>query len=67
MFYALPAAMKRITALQDYQVGFHTHSNESRFDVEKTIERYGTRRASFRASWIAGDSQNFIGALRLAG
>ena len=44
MFYALPAAMKRIIALcENYQVGFHTHSNESRFDVEKTIERYGAR------------------------
>ncbi len=44
MFYAVPAAMQRISALcRDYQVGFHTHSNESRFDVEKTIERYGAR------------------------
>ena len=44
MFYALPAAMKRISAIcENYQVGFHTHSNESRFDVEKTIERYGIR------------------------
>ena len=44
MFYAVPAAMQRISALcQNYQVGFHTHSNESRFDVDKTIERYGAR------------------------
>jgi len=28
---------------QRYQVGFHTHSNESRFDVEETQRRYGQR------------------------
>ncbi|MGK0380555.1 MAG: cytosine/adenosine deaminase-related metal-dependent hydrolase [Flavobacteriales bacterium] len=28
---------------RDYQVGFHTHSNESRFDVEQTLERYQIR------------------------
>ena len=32
-----------IALCENYQVGFHTHSNESRFDVEKTIERYGAR------------------------
>ncbi len=26
-----------------YQTGFHTHSNESRFDVEETQRRYGMR------------------------
>jgi len=44
MFYATPDAIKRITHLcRDYQVGFHTHSNESRFDVEKTLELYDAR------------------------
>ena len=28
---------------QRYGVGFHTHSNESRFDVEETEHRYGMR------------------------
>ncbi len=41
LFYAEPSALNRINDLcRDYQVGFHTHSNESRFDVEKTLERY---------------------------
>lgn len=41
LFYAEPPALKRIAAMcQDYQVGFHTHSNESKFDVEQTIKRY---------------------------
>jgi 5-methylthioadenosine/S-adenosylhomocysteine deaminase len=44
MFYATPDALMRITHMcRDYQVGFHTHSNESRFDVEKTIELHGVR------------------------
>jgi 5-methylthioadenosine/S-adenosylhomocysteine deaminase len=44
LFYAVPPALKRIADLcQDYQVGFHTHSNESQFDVEQTLERYKTR------------------------
>ena len=44
LFYAEPSALNRINDLcRDYQVGFHTHSNESRFDVEKTLERYSAR------------------------
>jgi 5-methylthioadenosine/S-adenosylhomocysteine deaminase len=44
MFYATPEAMKRaINISRHYQVGFHTHSNESKFDVEETQRRYGKR------------------------
>lgn len=44
MFYAVPQAFKRIADIcKANQVGFHTHSNESRFDVEETIRRYGIR------------------------
>jgi 5-methylthioadenosine/S-adenosylhomocysteine deaminase len=44
MFYAVPAAWKRAMDMANhYGVGFHTHSNESRFDVEETQRRYGMR------------------------
>ena len=44
LFYAEPPALKRISDLcRDYEVGFHTHSNESKFDVKKTLERYSAR------------------------
>ncbi|MFJ1472344.1 amidohydrolase family protein [Massilia orientalis] len=44
MFYATPKAWKRaIEISRHYGVGFHTHSNESRFDVEETQRRYGMR------------------------
>jgi 5-methylthioadenosine/S-adenosylhomocysteine deaminase len=44
IFYASPAAFERIIHMsRDYRVGFHTHSNESRFDVEETERRYGRR------------------------
>ncbi len=44
LFYAEPPALKRIADLcRDYQVNFHTHSNESRFDVEQTLKRYKLR------------------------
>lgn len=44
MFYASPQAWKRaIEMTHRYQVGFHTHSNESRFDVEETERRFGKR------------------------
>ncbi|MEI7846370.1 MAG: amidohydrolase [Chloroflexota bacterium] len=44
MFYASPTAWKRVIQLsQRYQVGFHTHSNESRFDVEETLHRHNLR------------------------
>src|SRR6266511_2477930 len=36
MFYATPEAYQRaIDIAKHYQVGFHTHSNESKFDVEE--------------------------------
>ena len=44
MFYATPEAWKRAIAMsKEYQVGFHTHSNESKFDVEETQRRYNMR------------------------
>ncbi|WP_416425112.1 amidohydrolase [Pseudomonas sp. App30] len=44
MFYARPQAFKRIADIcKAHQVGFHTHSNESRFDVEETLRRHGIR------------------------
>ena len=44
MFYATPEAWKRaIDMSKQYQVGFHTHSNESKFDVEETQRRYNMR------------------------
>ncbi|CAB3802126.1 amidohydrolase family protein [Pararobbsia alpina] len=44
MFYAVPAAWERAVAMsREYGVGLHTHSNESRFDVEETQRRYGMR------------------------
>jgi 5-methylthioadenosine/S-adenosylhomocysteine deaminase len=44
MFYATSDAYKRIIDMcRDYQTGFHTHSNESRFDVEETLRRFNMR------------------------
>jgi 5-methylthioadenosine/S-adenosylhomocysteine deaminase len=44
MFYASPQAWERAIAMsQRNHVGFHTHSNESRFDVEENQRRYGQR------------------------
>lgn len=44
MFYAVPDAWKRATAIaREYGVGLHTHSNESQFDVAETHKRYGLR------------------------
>jgi 5-methylthioadenosine/S-adenosylhomocysteine deaminase len=44
LFYAVPAAWSRAAAMsRSYGVGFHTHSNESRFDVEESLRRYGVR------------------------
>jgi 5-methylthioadenosine/S-adenosylhomocysteine deaminase len=44
MFYATPDAWKRaIQMAQHYQIGFHTHSNESKFDVDETMRRYNLR------------------------
>jgi 5-methylthioadenosine/S-adenosylhomocysteine deaminase len=44
MFYATPDAWKRaIKMAKHYQVGFHTHSNESKFDVDETLRRYNLR------------------------
>ena len=44
MFYATPKAYKRAMEIsRHYGVGFHTHSNESRFDVEETQRRHNVR------------------------
>lgn len=44
MFYATPPAWQRAVAMaRDYNTGLHTHSNESRFDVEETARRYQCR------------------------
>lgn len=44
LFYAESKALSRIQALcKDYQTGFHTHSNESQFDVSENLKRYGIR------------------------
>ncbi len=44
MFYATPEAWKRVVEMaKHYQTGFHTHSNESKFDVEETERRYQIR------------------------
>ena len=44
MFYSTPDAYKRaIDISKQYQVGFHTHSNESKFDVEETQRRHNMR------------------------
>jgi 5-methylthioadenosine/S-adenosylhomocysteine deaminase len=44
LFYAVPAALQRAAAMsRHYGVPLHTHSNESRFDVEETLRRYGVR------------------------
>jgi 5-methylthioadenosine/S-adenosylhomocysteine deaminase len=44
MFYATPEAYKRAMDIsKHYGVGFHTHSNESKFDVEETLRRHNMR------------------------
>ena len=44
MFYALPEAYQRAMDIsRHYDVGFHTHSNESQFDVEETVRRHNMR------------------------
>lgn len=44
LFYAEEKALARIQKLcNDYQTGFHTHSNESQFDIDENIRRYGMR------------------------
>jgi 5-methylthioadenosine/S-adenosylhomocysteine deaminase len=44
MFYAVPEAWKRaIEMTHRYKVGFHTHSNESKFDVKESLRRYELR------------------------
>jgi 5-methylthioadenosine/S-adenosylhomocysteine deaminase len=44
MFYAVPQAWQRAVAMsRTHGVGLHTHSNESRFDVDATQKRYGLR------------------------
>jgi 5-methylthioadenosine/S-adenosylhomocysteine deaminase len=44
MFYATPEAYRRAMDIaRQYGVGFHTHSNESKFDVEETLRRQNMR------------------------
>lgn len=44
LFYAEASALSLIEKLcQDYQTGFHTHSNESQFDVQENLCRSGIR------------------------
>ncbi|MGE5375266.1 MAG: amidohydrolase family protein [Bacteroidota bacterium] len=44
LFYATPDAYKRIIDMcRQYDTGFHTHSNESKFDVEETRRRFDMR------------------------
>jgi 5-methylthioadenosine/S-adenosylhomocysteine deaminase len=44
MFYATPQAYKRIIDMaRHYHTGFHTHSNESKFDVDETLRRFNMR------------------------
>jgi 5-methylthioadenosine/S-adenosylhomocysteine deaminase len=44
LFYGVPEAWKRAAELsRRYNVGFHTHSNESPYDVEESLRRYGVR------------------------
>lgn len=44
LFYAESQALKRIQDLcLHYKTGFHTHSNESQFDVQENLRRYGIR------------------------
>ncbi len=44
LFYAENSALKRIENLcHEYQTGFHTHSNESQFDVQENLRRSGMR------------------------
>jgi 5-methylthioadenosine/S-adenosylhomocysteine deaminase len=44
LFYAVPEAWKRAAAMsREYGVGLHTHSNESQFDVEESLRRFGVR------------------------
>jgi 5-methylthioadenosine/S-adenosylhomocysteine deaminase len=44
MFYATPEAYQRAMDIsKHYGVGFHTHSNESKFDVEETQRRHNIR------------------------
>ena len=44
MFYATPDAYRRAMEMcRQYDTGFHTHSNESKFDVEETLRRYNMR------------------------
>lgn len=44
MFYAVPEAWKRATAIcRAYGVGLHTHSNESQVDVMEMDKRFGLR------------------------
>ncbi len=68
MFYATPEAYQRIIDMsRHYQIGFHTHSNESKFDVEETLRRYNMRPVeALEILWLAGCAAGAACALRLA-
>ncbi|MBS3651789.1 amidohydrolase [Pseudaminobacter sp. 19-2017] len=61
MFYGTPEAWKRAVALsRKYKVGFHTHSNESRFDVAETERRYGKRPVEALEAFGLLDAHNVL-------
>jgi 5-methylthioadenosine/S-adenosylhomocysteine deaminase len=52
MFYATPEAYGRAMDIaKHYRVGFHTHSNESRYDVDETLRRHNLRPIEALASF----------------
>jgi 5-methylthioadenosine/S-adenosylhomocysteine deaminase len=61
MFYATPDAYRRIIEMaRHYQTGFHTHSNESKFDVEETQRRLNMRPVEALESFGLLDTQHTL-------
>lgn len=61
MFYGTPEAWARAAELsRKYKVGFHTHSNESRFDVAETERRYGMRPVQALEAFGMLDAHNVL-------
>ena len=61
MFYGTPDAWRRAVDLSlKYKVGFHTHSNESRFDVAETERRYGKRPVEALEAFGLLDAHNVL-------
>ncbi len=68
LFYADNPALARIQNMcQEYQTGFHTHSNESQFDVgkSKTLWYASNSRLLERVSGMLDVPQMLTGALCL--